>query len=150
MNSQARYFHPRWCYVLHHLVQCAACLGRAVGLVQQSTNCAETQDFVGLSLLPFSALTCSSFYRPAAVAIAQVVIDMPLAAIQVTVFNIIVYLYVTLILIKSKLIPISMANLSRTASQFFINYLFTWLITITMYSFFRAIGALSGSLDIGM
>lgn len=44
----------------------------------------------------------------------------------------------------------SMANLSRTASQFFINFLFIFTLTMTMYSFFRTIGALCGSLDIGM
>lgn len=42
-----------------------------------------------------------------------------------------------------------MANLARTASQFFIALLFVWLVTMTMYSFFRAIGALVTSLDAG-
>ncbi|KAF1845157.1 uncharacterized protein K460DRAFT_394877 [Cucurbitaria berberidis CBS 394.84] len=74
-----------------------------------------------------------SFYRPAAYAIAQTVIDVPLVLIQVFIFNIVVYF---------------MANLSRTASQFFISILFLWIITMTMYAFFRAIGALVGSLDV--
>lgn len=74
-----------------------------------------------------------SFYRPAAYAIAQTVIDMPLVLVQVFIFDIVVYF---------------MANLSRTASQFFISLLFLWIITMTMYAFFRAIGALVGSLDI--
>lgn len=42
-----------------------------------------------------------------------------------------------------------MANLSRTPSQFFINLLFIFTLTMTMYSFFRALGSLCASLDIG-
>jgi ATP-binding cassette subfamily G (WHITE) protein 2 (SNQ2) len=74
-----------------------------------------------------------SFYRPAAYAIAQTVVDIPLVFVQVFIFDIVVYF---------------MANLQRTASQFFISLLFLWIITMTMYAFFRAIGALVGSLDI--
>jgi len=74
-----------------------------------------------------------SFYRPAAYAIAQTVIDIPLVLIQVVIFDIVVYF---------------MANLSRTPSQFFISLLLLWIITMTMYAFFRAIGALVGSLDV--
>ncbi|EDU40824.1 ABC drug exporter AtrF [Pyrenophora tritici-repentis] len=74
-----------------------------------------------------------SFYRPAAYAIAQTVIDVPLVLIQVIIFDVVVYF---------------MANLSRTASQFFISVLFLWIITMTMYAFFRAIGSLVGSLDV--
>ena len=74
-----------------------------------------------------------SFYRPSAYAIAQSVVDAPLVLIQVFLFNIIVYF---------------MANLARTASQFFISLLILWAITMAMYSFFRALGALTGSLDI--
>ncbi|KAL2012125.1 hypothetical protein VTN00DRAFT_4843 [Thermoascus crustaceus] len=72
------------------------------------------------------------FYRPSAYALAQVVVDVPLVFIQVTIFNLIVYF---------------MSNLSRTASQFFISLLFLFTLTMTMYSFFRAIGALCSSLD---
>lgn len=74
-----------------------------------------------------------SFYRPAAYAIAQTVVDVPLVFVQVVIFDVVVYF---------------MANLQRTASQFFISLLFLWIITMTMYAFFRAIGALVGSLDI--
>jgi ATP-binding cassette subfamily G (WHITE) protein 2 (SNQ2) len=74
-----------------------------------------------------------SFYRPAAYAIAQTVVDVPLVLIQVFIFDIVVYF---------------MANLSRTASQFFISLLLLWIITMTMYAFFRAIGSLVGSLDV--
>ncbi|ORY08523.1 ABC-2 type transporter-domain-containing protein, partial [Clohesyomyces aquaticus] len=73
-----------------------------------------------------------SFYRPAAYAIAQTVVDMPLVLVQVFIFDIVVYF---------------MAGLQRTASQFFISILFLWIITMTMYALFRAIGALVGSLD---
>lgn len=74
-----------------------------------------------------------SFYRPAAYAIAQTVVDVPLVLIQVFIFDIVVYF---------------MANLQRTASQFFISLLLLWIITMTMYAFFRAIGSLVGSLDV--
>jgi ATP-binding cassette subfamily G (WHITE) protein 2 (SNQ2) len=74
-----------------------------------------------------------SFYRPAAYAIAQTVVDVPLVLVQVFIFDVVVYF---------------MANLQRTASQFFISLLILWIITMTMYAFFRAIGALVGSLDI--
>ncbi|EAS28560.3 ABC transporter [Coccidioides immitis RS] len=73
-----------------------------------------------------------SFYRPSAYALAQVVVDVPLVFTQVFIFLIIVYF---------------MADLARTASQFFIALLFVWLVTMVMYSFFRAIGALVTSLD---
>ncbi|KAL9110908.1 MAG: hypothetical protein Q9227_004523 [Pyrenula ochraceoflavens] len=74
-----------------------------------------------------------SFYRPSAFALAQTFLDVPLVFIQVVLFNLIVYF---------------MSNLARTASQFFINILLVWITTMTMYAFFRAIGALSGSLDV--
>ncbi|KAF2739693.1 hypothetical protein EJ04DRAFT_287234 [Polyplosphaeria fusca] len=73
-----------------------------------------------------------SFYRPAAYAIAQTVVDVPLVLVQVLIFDIVVYF---------------MANLQRTASQFFISILLLWLLTMTMYAFFRSMGALVGSLD---
>ncbi len=75
----------------------------------------------------------SSFYRPAAYAIAQTIVDMPLVLVQVLIFNVIVYL---------------MAGLARTASQFFISLLILWITTMNMYSFFRAIGSLVRSLDV--
>ena len=72
------------------------------------------------------------FYRPSAFAIAQTVVDVPLVFIQVLIFDVVVYL---------------MAGLQRTASQFFISLLFLFIITMTMYAFFRSLGALLGSLD---
>ncbi|EAW06570.1 putative ABC transporter [Aspergillus clavatus NRRL 1] len=74
-----------------------------------------------------------SFYRPSAYALAQVVVDVPLVFIQVTLFELIVYF---------------MSNLARTASQFFISFLFIFILTMTMYSFFRALGAICASLDV--
>ncbi|PYI14241.1 ABC transporter [Aspergillus violaceofuscus CBS 115571] len=74
-----------------------------------------------------------SFYRPSAFALAQVVVDVPIIFIQVTLFELVVYF---------------MSNLQRTTSQFFINFLFIFTLTMTMYSLFRTIGALTGSLDV--
>ncbi|QGA18207.1 hypothetical protein EYB26_005891 [Talaromyces marneffei] len=74
-----------------------------------------------------------SFYRPSAYALAQVVVDMPLIAVQVIIFDLIAYF---------------MSGLSRTPSQFFINLLIIFVLTMTIYSFFRAIGALCPSLDV--
>ena len=73
-----------------------------------------------------------SFYRPAAYAIAQTVVDVPLVFIQVVIFNVIIYF---------------MANLGRTASQFFICTLILWLVTMVTYAFFRAISAWCKTLD---
>jgi len=74
-----------------------------------------------------------SFYRPAAYAVAQTVVDIPLVFVQVFIFDIVVYF---------------MTNLGRTASQFFISLLALWILTMTMYSFFRAVGAWVPSLDV--
>ena len=73
-----------------------------------------------------------SFFRPSALAIAQIVADVPQVLVQVLIFSIITYF---------------MAGLARTASQFFIFLLFLWTLTITMFSFFRAIAAWNRSLD---
>jgi ATP-binding cassette subfamily G (WHITE) protein 2 (SNQ2) len=74
-----------------------------------------------------------SFYRPSAFAIAQTVVDVPLVFIQVIIFNVLIYF---------------MANLARTASQFFISNLILWLVTMVTYAFFRAISAWCGTLDV--
>ncbi|KAG5975551.1 hypothetical protein E4U56_003494 [Claviceps arundinis] len=73
-----------------------------------------------------------SFYRPAAYAIAQTVCDVPMVFVQVFIFNIVIYF---------------MANLSRTASQFFICTLILWLVTMVTYAFFRTISAWCKTLD---
>lgn len=74
-----------------------------------------------------------SFYRPTAYAIAQVVMDVPLVFVQVTIFDLVVYF---------------MADLQRTPSQFFISLLLLFSITMTIYSLFRAFGAVLPSLDV--
>ncbi|KAL8757198.1 MAG: hypothetical protein Q9199_002383 [Rusavskia elegans] len=74
-----------------------------------------------------------SFYRPSAYAIAQTVVDLPLVLVQVLLFDIVIYF---------------MAGLARTPSQFFISLLILFVQTLSMYSFFRAIGALVASLDV--
>lgn len=59
-----------------------------------------------------------SFYRPAAYAVAQTVVDAPLVLIQIVIFDLITYF---------------MTGLGRTPSQFFISILFLWIVTMTMY-----------------
>ncbi|KAL7929751.1 ABC-2 type transporter domain-containing protein [Trichoderma chlorosporum] len=73
-----------------------------------------------------------SFYRPAAYAVAQTVVDVPLVFIQIVLFNTIIYF---------------MAHLSRTASQFFIATLILWLVTMVTYAFFRCLAAWCPTLD---
>lgn len=73
-----------------------------------------------------------SFYRPAAYALAQTVVDIPLVLIQVLLFSIIIYW---------------MAGLAATASQFFIAIVTQWLVTMATYAFFRLIAALSKTID---
>ncbi|EXJ86854.1 hypothetical protein A1O3_03808 [Capronia epimyces CBS 606.96] len=73
-----------------------------------------------------------SFYRPAAYAIAQTVVDVPLVFIQVVLFNVIIYW---------------MSGLGATASQFFISCLIIFSSTMTTYAFFRSISALCKTLD---
>ncbi|KIX03509.1 uncharacterized protein Z518_07062 [Rhinocladiella mackenziei CBS 650.93] len=73
-----------------------------------------------------------SFYRPAAYAIAQTVVDVPLIFIQIMLFNTLIYW---------------MGGLAPTASQFFISCLVLWMCTMVTYSFFRAIPALCRTLD---
>lgn len=72
------------------------------------------------------------FYRPAAYAIAQTVVDIPSILVQVLIFDIIIYW---------------MAGLGATASQFFISILTLWLVTAVTYQFFRAISAVCPTLD---
>ncbi|KAL7794314.1 ABC-2 type transporter domain-containing protein [Trichoderma ceciliae] len=73
-----------------------------------------------------------SFYRPAAFAVAQTLVDVPLVFIQIVLFNTIIYF---------------MAHLSRTASQYFITTLILWLVTMVTYAFFRCLAAWCSTLD---
>ncbi|CCG82129.1 putative ABC transporter [Taphrina deformans PYCC 5710] len=73
-----------------------------------------------------------TFYRPAAYALAQVVADVPIIFFQVAAFDLVIYF---------------LSHLQYTPSQFFINYLFLYICTMSMYAFFRMLGALVPSLD---
>lgn len=73
-----------------------------------------------------------SFHRPAAFALAQTVVDVPLVFVQVILFNVIIYW---------------MGGLAASASQFFISCLILWLVTMVTYAFFRSISALCNTLD---
>jgi hypothetical protein len=46
------------------------------------------------TIIEYLLTLTSSFYRPSAYALAQVVVDMPLVAVQVIIFDLIVYLCV--------------------------------------------------------
>lgn len=74
-----------------------------------------------------------TFYRPAAYALAQLATDIPLVFIQITCFDLVIYF---------------LTGLSRTPSQFFINFLVLYINTMAMYAYFRMLGALSSSLDV--
>ncbi|KAK5221115.1 ATP-binding cassette transporter snq2 [Exophiala xenobiotica] len=73
-----------------------------------------------------------AFYRPSAVVIARVLLDLPVLAIQAVVFTIIVYF---------------MANLDVEAGKFFINLLFVYLSTICITALYRMFAALSPTID---
>ena len=74
-----------------------------------------------------------TFYRPAAFALAQLAADVPVVFIQVACFDLVTYF---------------LTNLARTPAQFFINFFVLYVITMTMYAFFRMLGALCSSLDV--
>lgn len=79
--------------------------------------------------------TSFAYYRPSAVALAQVICDLPLNLFQATIWAIIFYF---------------MAQFERSASAFFIYYLFVFISTIALTSFFRAVAALSPNFDSGI
>lgn len=74
-----------------------------------------------------------TFYRPAAYALAQLITDVPLVFIQLMIFDLVVYF---------------ISGLIRSPSHFFINFLILYVNTMSMYAFFRMVGALSSSLDV--
>lgn len=73
-----------------------------------------------------------AFYRPGLIALARVFVDLPLIAFQATIWSIIFYF---------------MAQLHRSASAFFIYYLFVILQAVTLSAFFKAVAALSPNFD---
>ncbi|ETN46727.1 uncharacterized protein HMPREF1541_00916 [Cyphellophora europaea CBS 101466] len=73
-----------------------------------------------------------AFYRPSAVVIARVLLDIPVIAVQSIVFTIILYW---------------MSNLAVDAGKFFINLLFVYVTTICITALYRMFAALSPSID---
>ncbi|KAH9837328.1 ABC-2 type transporter-domain-containing protein [Rhodofomes roseus] len=73
-----------------------------------------------------------SLYRPAAIAIANTLADMPFSALRVFIYNVIIYF---------------MANLKRSAGGFFTFHLFTYLTFLTMQGFFRTFGFMCTNFD---
>lgn len=73
-----------------------------------------------------------AFYRPSAVAIARVVLDLPVLLVQVIIFGLIMYF---------------MTNLDVDVSKFFIFALFVYTTTICMTALYRMFAALSPTID---
>lgn len=73
-----------------------------------------------------------AFYRPSAVVIARVVLDLPVLLVQAVVFTIILYF---------------MADLDVDAGKFFITLLFVYTSTICITSLYRMFAALSPTID---
>ncbi|KAI0660568.1 ABC-2 type transporter-domain-containing protein [Cubamyces menziesii] len=76
--------------------------------------------------------TSYALYRPAAVAIANTLSDIPFSAIRIFVYNIIIYF---------------MSNLSRSAGGFFTYHLFIYMAFLTMQGFFRTFGVMCTNFD---
>ncbi|QUC20523.1 uncharacterized protein UV8b_04764 [Ustilaginoidea virens] len=73
-----------------------------------------------------------AFYRPSAVSLARVLVDLPLLAVQVVVFGLIMYF---------------MTGLDRSASKFFIYLLFVYTNTFCVTALYRAFAAVSPTMD---
>ncbi|KAL2408408.1 ABC multidrug transporter atrF [Exophiala dermatitidis] len=73
-----------------------------------------------------------AFYRPSAVAIARVLLDLPVIAVQTVVFVLILYF---------------MSNLDRDPGKFFITLLFVYINTICVTALYRMFAALSPTID---
>ncbi|KAH9929730.1 ABC-transporter [Fomitopsis serialis] len=73
-----------------------------------------------------------SLYRPAAIAIANTLADMPFSASRVFIYNVIIYF---------------MAGLNRSAGGFFTFHLITYLTFLTMQGFFRTFGFMCTNFD---
>ncbi|KAI0375499.1 hypothetical protein BV20DRAFT_1073696 [Pilatotrama ljubarskyi] len=76
--------------------------------------------------------TSYALYRPAAVAIANTLSDVPFSAVRIFVYNLIIYF---------------MSNLSRSAGGFFTYHLFIYLVFLTMQGFFRTFGIMCTNFD---
>ena len=66
-----------------------------------------------------------SLYRPGVLAIAQVIADLPMYFVPLLLYTIVLYF---------------LAGLKLQAGSYFIYFLFTYLTTCTMASFFRMVG----------
>jgi ATP-binding cassette, subfamily G (WHITE), member 2, SNQ2 len=73
-----------------------------------------------------------AFYRPSAVVISRTILDIPLILIQCAIFSIIVYF---------------LGQLTRTAGQFFIYYIFVVLSVYSMTQCYRMFAAWFGGFD---
>lgn len=73
-----------------------------------------------------------AFYRPSAVVIARVLLDLPVLAVQTVVFIVVLYF---------------MANLDRDPGKFFVALLFVYVNTICVTSLYRMFAALSPTID---
>jgi ATP-binding cassette, subfamily G (WHITE), member 2, PDR len=69
-----------------------------------------------------------ALYHPSAEAISSMLVDLPAKVLVALFFNIVLYF---------------MTNLRRTPGHFFVFFLFSFTITLTMSNLFRAIGAMS-------
>ncbi|OCH88753.1 hypothetical protein OBBRIDRAFT_820018 [Obba rivulosa] len=76
--------------------------------------------------------TSYSFYRPAAVAIANTLADIPFSAVRIFIYDIIIYF---------------MSGLARSAGGFFTYHLFTYMAFLTMQGFFRTFGVMCSNFD---
>ncbi len=73
-----------------------------------------------------------AFYRPSAVVIARVLLDLPVVAVQSVMFSVILYW---------------MSNLSAGPSKFFIYLLFVYVSTLCITALYRMFAALSPTID---
>ncbi|KAG8747761.1 hypothetical protein FRC11_012255, partial [Ceratobasidium sp. 423] len=72
------------------------------------------------------------FYRASALSVAQTITDIPLTAIRILIFSIIIYF---------------MCGLERSAGAFFTFYLFIYVTFLAMAAFFRLIGIICQGYD---
>lgn len=73
-----------------------------------------------------------AFYRPSAVVVARVLLDLPVLGVQVLIFGIIMYF---------------MSSLDVVASKFWIYVLFVYIMTICLTALYRMFAALSPTID---
>ena len=73
-----------------------------------------------------------AFYRPSAVVIGRVLLDLPVILVQTIIFSIVVYW---------------MSNLTADAGKFFIYMLFVYISTICITALYRLFAALSPTID---